>query len=275
MSLFEVEWAIVMSDVKRSLLDMSPGGKTDDEEEPSEDEPTESNETFAEFCSRQARNVVHFLVEDWCLSALLGVITAVLSVGMDVAIEILQHGNKRFFERCPEQLLRHWTGDGAVHIFTALATYYFVYFLLVAVCISINVPAGVFVPSFVIGAAGGRLVGELMVYFFPEGMRGPGGPPIHPGLYAVVGAAAYTGAVTHTLSVAVIICELTGQLAPILPVLKAISTVLQCYGIVPSEIIDESNVPGNVVSAALFHKLIGGVDDRWQKVLRKPACSTG
>ncbi|VDO19873.1 unnamed protein product [Heligmosomoides polygyrus] len=81
-----------MSDVKRSLLDMSPGGKTDDEEEPSEDEVMESNETFGEFCSRQARNVVHFLVEDWCLSALLGIITAVLSVGMDVAIEILQHG---------------------------------------------------------------------------------------------------------------------------------------------------------------------------------------
>lgn len=35
---------------------------------------------------------MHFLVEDWCLSALLGIITAVLSVGMDVAIEILQHG---------------------------------------------------------------------------------------------------------------------------------------------------------------------------------------
>ncbi|VDM84905.1 unnamed protein product [Strongylus vulgaris] len=42
-----------MSDVKRSLLDMSPGGKTDDEEEPSEDEMIESNETFAEFCSRK------------------------------------------------------------------------------------------------------------------------------------------------------------------------------------------------------------------------------
>ncbi|KIH43287.1 hypothetical protein ANCDUO_26710, partial [Ancylostoma duodenale] len=94
-------------------------------------------------------------------------------------------------------------------------------FVLVAICISINVPAGVFVPSFIIGAAGGRLVGEIMVFLFPEGMRGPGGPPIYPGLYAVVGAAAYTGAVTHTLSVAVIICELTGQLAPILPVLIA------------------------------------------------------
>lgn len=92
-------------------------------------------------------------------------------------------------------------------------------FLLVAVCITINVPTGVFVPSFIIGAAGGRLVGEIMVFLFPDGIRGPGGPPIYPGLYAVVGAAAYTGAVTHTLSVSVIVCELTGQLVPILPVL--------------------------------------------------------
>lgn len=35
----------------------------------------------------------------------------------------------------------------------------------------------------------------------------------------ISGAAAYTGAVTHTLSVAVIICELTGQLTALLPVL--------------------------------------------------------
>lgn len=56
-----------------------------------------------------------------------------------------------------------------------------------AICISINVPAGVFVPSFIIGAAGGRLVGEFMSYMFPEGLRGPDGPLIYPGLYAVVG----------------------------------------------------------------------------------------
>ncbi|VDK83855.1 unnamed protein product [Litomosoides sigmodontis] len=94
-------------------------------------------------------------------------------------------------------------------------------FFLVAICISINVPAGVFVPSFIIGAAGGRLAGEVMAFLFPNGLRGANGPLIFPGLYAVVGAAAYTGAVTHTLSVAVIICELTGQLTPILPVLIA------------------------------------------------------
>jgi H+/Cl- antiporter ClcA len=33
------------------------------------------------------------------------------------------------------------------------------------------------------------------------------------------GAAAYTGAVTHSLSIAVIVCETTGQLSPLLPVL--------------------------------------------------------
>lgn len=42
---------------------------------------------------------------------------------------------------------------------------------------------------------------------------------------AILGAAAYTGAVTHTLSVAVIICELTGQLTPLLPVLVSIDFV--------------------------------------------------
>lgn len=43
----------VMSDVKRSLLDMSPGGKTDDADEEPE-EHVESNETFAEFCTRES-----------------------------------------------------------------------------------------------------------------------------------------------------------------------------------------------------------------------------
>ncbi|VDN01573.1 unnamed protein product [Thelazia callipaeda] len=126
---------------------------------------------------------------------------------------------------CSEKLLQHWIGSGTseahINIFLSLTCYLITYFFLVSICISINVPAGVFVPSFIIGAAGGRLAGEVMALFFPEGIRGPAGPPIFPGLYAVVGAAAYTGAVTHTLSVAVILCELTGQLTPILPVLIA------------------------------------------------------
>jgi chloride channel 2 len=80
------------------------------------------------------------------------------------------------------------------------------------------VPTGIFVPSFVLGACGGRIIGELMVLIFPDGIRGDG-PQIYPGLYAVIMAAAYTGAVTHSLSIAVIVCETTGQLCALLPVL--------------------------------------------------------
>uniref|UniRef100_A0A914HQ07 BHLH domain-containing protein n=1 Tax=Globodera rostochiensis TaxID=31243 RepID=A0A914HQ07_GLORO len=106
--------------------------------------------------------------------------------------------------------------------FPVLFGYLIVNFFLVAICITLALPAGIFVPSFVIGACGGRIIGELMVVVFPEGIRGLDGPQIYPGLYAVVGAAAYTGAVTHSLSIAVIVCETTGQLSALLPVLIAL-----------------------------------------------------
>ncbi|VDM62693.1 unnamed protein product [Angiostrongylus costaricensis] len=69
----------------------------------------------------------------------------------------------------------------------------------------------------------GRYVaGQILIMWWPNGFRGSDGPQIYPGLYAVVGAAAYTGAVTHSLSIAVIVCETTGQLCALLPVLIAL-----------------------------------------------------
>uniref|UniRef100_A0A1I7YF69 Chloride channel protein n=1 Tax=Steinernema glaseri TaxID=37863 RepID=A0A1I7YF69_9BILA len=172
------------------------------------------------------------------MAAVVGIVTFPLGLGKYIAGKLtFRETMADFFNNCTwhavnqsdscnESLMQHWTGgpDGGVSIFLSLTCYLIINFMLVAICISINVPAGVFVPSFIIGAAGGRLMGEMMAYLFPDGLRGPDGPPIYPGLYAVVGAASYTGAVTHTLSVAVIICELTGQLAPILPVLIALLT---------------------------------------------------
>lgn len=67
-----------------------------------------------------------------------------------------------------------------------------------------------------IGAAFGRLIGELMALWFPTGIAGI---PIAPGGYAVVGAAALAGAATHTISTSVIVFELTGQITHILPVM--------------------------------------------------------
>jgi chloride channel 2 len=48
-------------------------------------------------------------------------------------------------------------------------------------------------------------------------------------IVTLLGAAAYTGAVTHTLSVSVIIFELTGQLTTMLPVLVTdIRMIIMC-----------------------------------------------
>ncbi|KHJ91158.1 chloride transporter, ClC family [Oesophagostomum dentatum] len=125
---------------------------------------------------------------------------------------------------CPQEMIAHWTGGstGEFHPLQTLLCYLLIYYLLVAICVTLYIPAGIFVPSFVIGACGGRMIGEILIMWWPEGFRGVDGPQIYPGLYAVVGAAAYTGAVTHSLSIAVIVCETTGQLCALLPVLIAL-----------------------------------------------------
>jgi H+/Cl- antiporter ClcA len=58
---------------------------------------------------------------------------------------------------------------------------------------------------------------------FPNGVRdGQTNVQVYPGVYSVVGAAAFCGGITHTVSVAVIIFELTGQLVALLPVMVAV-----------------------------------------------------
>ncbi|CAI4221421.1 unnamed protein product [Auanema sp. JU1783] len=135
---------------------------------------------------------------------------------------------------CPSEILSHWSHNASdFHPLSSLSVYFVFYFFVVALFVSLYWPAGIFVPCFVIGACGGRIFGEILTAFWPEGFRGADGPQIYPGLYAVVGAAAFTGSVTHSLSLAVIVCETTGQLCALLPVLialmvaNAISSFLQ------------------------------------------------
>lgn len=45
---------------------------------------------------------------------------------------------------------------------------------------------------------------------------------IMPGAYATVGAAAFSGAVTHTMSVCVILFEMTSQITHVIPVLISV-----------------------------------------------------
>nr|XP_009680538.1 PREDICTED: chloride channel protein 2-like [Struthio camelus australis] len=109
------------------------------------------------------------------------------------------------------------------NIFVTLIVFILMKFWMSALATTIPVPCGAFMPVFVIGAAFGRLVGESMAAWFPDGIHTDSNTyRIVPGGYAVVGAAALSGAVTHTVSTAVIVFELTGQISHILPVMIAV-----------------------------------------------------
>ncbi|XP_055369759.1 chloride channel protein 2-like [Betta splendens] len=108
-------------------------------------------------------------------------------------------------------------------VFVTLSIFVIMKFWMSIVATALPVPCGAFMPVFVIGAGFGRLVGESMAAWFPDGINTNGTIyPIVPGGYAVAGAAALSGAATHTVSTAVIVFELTGQISHILPVMIAV-----------------------------------------------------
>ncbi|XP_052828188.1 chloride channel protein 2 isoform X1 [Octopus bimaculoides] len=121
-----------------------------------------------------------------------------------------------------EAILSHWNPP-ATNIYVTLLLYVIMTFWMGALSNTLPIPAGVFVPVFCCGAAFGRLVGESMSTWFPEGIRsGDVVRKIVPGGYAVVGAAALSGSVTRTISTSVIVFELTGQISHVLPAVVAV-----------------------------------------------------
>ncbi|KAK7171325.1 hypothetical protein R3I93_003812 [Phoxinus phoxinus] len=109
------------------------------------------------------------------------------------------------------------------NVFIILTIFVVMKFWMSALSITLPIPCGSFVPIFVIGAGFGRLVGEGMATLFPDGVSIDGHIyHIVPGAYAVVGAAALTAGVTHTMSTAVIMMELTGQIGHTLPILISV-----------------------------------------------------
>ncbi|XP_073692413.1 H(+)/Cl(-) exchange transporter 5 [Garra rufa] len=96
-----------------------------------------------------------------------------------------------------------------------------------------KVPSGLFIPSMAVGAIAGRLLGvgmeQLAIHNHERdifrGWCSPGADCITPGLYAMVGAAACLGGVTRmTVSLVVIMFELTGGLEYIVPLMAAAMT---------------------------------------------------
>uniref|UniRef100_A0A8B9MM25 Chloride voltage-gated channel 1 n=1 Tax=Accipiter nisus TaxID=211598 RepID=A0A8B9MM25_9AVES len=110
-----------------------------------------------------------------------------------------------------------------VSVFIIILLFFLMKFWMAVIATTMPIPCGGFMPVFVIGAAFGRLIGEIMASLFPNGILFDGIVyQILPGGYAVIGAAALTGAVSHTVSTAVICFELTGQISHILPMMVAV-----------------------------------------------------
>ncbi|KAJ0420918.1 chloride channel [Aspergillus carlsbadensis] len=165
----------------------------------------------------------HAVVE----SVILAVITAVicfpnmfLRINMTEMMEIL-------FQECEGDIDYKGLCEAKYRwsIIFSLATATILRVFLVIISYGCKVPAGIFVPSMAIGASFGRMVG-IMVQALHESFPDskffaacePDVPCITPGTYAFLGAGAALSGIMHlTISVTVIMFELTGALTYILP----------------------------------------------------------
>ncbi|XP_054078705.1 chloride channel protein ClC-Kb-like isoform X1 [Rissa tridactyla] len=120
------------------------------------------------------------------------------------------------------ELWQEWCHPSAT-VFGTLAFFLLMKFWMLILATTLPLPAGYFMPIFIYGAAIGRLVGETVALLFPRGLWSEGDlRPIIPGGYALAGAAAFSGSVTHAISTALLVCEVTGHLGHVLPVVLAV-----------------------------------------------------
>ncbi|GMR35974.1 hypothetical protein PMAYCL1PPCAC_06169, partial [Pristionchus mayeri] len=132
--------------------------------------------------------------------------------------------NTTFGQTCSETVTNNWTGLSHENsIFISLCVFQIVFFFLSILCSTLPIPAGMFITTLVLGAAFGRTIGEIVTVCLDGHIESGGSyQTLYPGVYAVVGAAALGGAVTHTVSVTVIIFEVTDQMVCSLPVMIAV-----------------------------------------------------
>jgi chloride channel 3/4/5 len=102
------------------------------------------------------------------------------------------------------------TGKGTYYAWLVSGT--FVKLLLTTITFGCKVPSGIIIPAMDAGALFGRMIGQLI-------------PDISPGIFAMVGSAAFLAGVSRmTVSLAVIMFELTGEVNFIPPFMIAILT---------------------------------------------------
>lgn len=122
------------------------------------------------------------------------------------------------------------TGSASAGLIVLLLEAAAVGFVLASVTFGLQIPAGIILPSMAIGALYGRALGIVVQIWqgnHPNALIfqscEPDKPCITPGTYAIIGAASALGGVTRmTVSIVVIMFELTGALTYVLPIMIAV-----------------------------------------------------
>ena len=133
------------------------------------------------------------------------------------------------FKECNE-MGNHFTllcSDSSLYVILELLFTTFIKIGLTIITFGIQVPCGIFIPSMAIGALVGRVIGILVESLYHHHMNSwffsscqSDLNCVTPGTYAMVGAAAALAGVTRmTVSLTVIMFELTGALNYILPIM--------------------------------------------------------
>ena len=118
--------------------------------------------------------------------------------------------------------------EQVTHIISYLCWAFIIKSLLTTITFGIKVPAGIYVPSMVVGGLMGRIVGHMVQYlaltrsdaamFRSCSLDGGMESCVTPGVYAMVAAGATMCGVTRlSVTLAVILFELTGSLDHVLP----------------------------------------------------------
>lgn len=128
----------------------------------------------------------------------------------------------------PESGLCPSNGEEVLHVVRYLCIAFIIKSFLTTITFGIKVPAGIYVPSMVVGGLLGRIVGHLVQYLaliHPDSAIFSSCPSdgglescVTPGVYALVAAGATMCGVTRlSVTLVVILFELTGSLDHVLP----------------------------------------------------------
>jgi H+/Cl- antiporter ClcA len=133
-----------------------------------------------------------------------------------------------FFFTLPEETIRilfdRKTSVEAHIPYQTLLVFCVFYFLMAAISYGMAVPGGLFIPSIIIGASYGRLVGLAVQSILTSNTPAGETPPlIIPGVYAVLGSASMLGGVTRmTLPITVMMIEVTSDAQFLIPIMLCV-----------------------------------------------------